>query len=169
MKANKPITVEDQIALMRKGNDQDLKLKQGELEIPCRLMSANEEGQAIANAKTRVKVPIESQRAYAEGTEIQKCVLEAACTVSSTPYASRKFLDSITSAELENLYDQYISLLRVVNPRFENLTSDQVGALISDVTEKKRASSELFTWQLAEIGRFFLDQVLPRAKGAGSL
>jgi hypothetical protein len=162
------LSAEQILAKMREGYKQDLKIKFGALEIPCRLMSADEESSIIANAKTRVKVINEAQRDVLESLEVMKAVLECACNVSGTPYLSRAVLDKLTSFEIEKLYDDYTMLCRTVNPTFEALTEDEIVNLVQAVKKKNRSSGDLFTWQLAEIGKYFLDKFLPAVSAAGS-
>lgn len=157
------MTVERQLELMRGGYDQDLKIKYGDLEIKCRLMNASEEAQVVANAKKNVKAPDESMRQSFEGLEIMKCIIEKGCNVNSTPYASRSFLDKLTTQELEDLYDQYVSLIRTANPKLEKLTDEQIVNFISAIKKKETTSKSLFMWQRAEIGRYFLEVLLPMA------
>ena len=168
--ASTVITIEDRIRKMREGYKQDLQLVIGGIEIPCRLMSASEEITIIAKAKTNIKLPPKytgSTDSFT-GIEIQKAILEAACTVDLVPYAPREFLDKLLLVEIESLYDQYVSTIRQVNPRFESMSVAEVTEMIVEVKKKEKVPSDFFTWQLAEIGKFFLDNVLQKDSEAGS-
>ena len=164
----KIITVEEQLTKLRAGKDQDLKLKYGELEIPCRVMNATEESQVVVNAKRNLKVPNEHDRKSFEGIEVMKCLLEAGCKVQGTPYASRVFLDQLSTVELESLYDQYISTIRTANVQYEKLSQDKIVDMITAVKKKEILTSDLFTWQLVEIGRYFLEVILLMGSEHGS-
>jgi hypothetical protein len=168
MGAPKIVTAEDQLKLMRQGYKQTLEIKLGGLVVPCRIMPALDEATVIANAKTGLKVPNEEQRALFESLAVMKAVLSNGCTVDSTPYLSDGFLSKLSNDELSELYNQYQTVVRTVNPTFEQLTPDQLGEIIETVKKKERSSRDFFTWQLAEIGRYFLDEILPRVKEAGS-
>jgi hypothetical protein len=162
------ITAEDQLRLMRSGYKAELELKYGQLKVPCRLMSALEESATITNAKKKLKVPNESDRKLLESIAVMKAVLVAACTVDDVPHLSLSFLDKLTDTELDALYDQFMTIKETADPEFEKLSPDQVRELVSAVKKKEKATRDLFTWQLAAIGKFFLDEILPAASEAGS-
>lgn len=163
------VTVEEQLRRMREGYQaRDLKLQYGGLEIPCRLITHLEEANAISNAKAQLKVPDHADRRLFESVAVMKAILNLACTVDATPYASMGFLDKLTSNELEALYDQYMTIKNTMDPKFETLSPEQVGELVAAVKKNQKTSSDFFTWQLAAIGRFFLDHLLPKDSVAGS-
>lgn len=164
----KIVTVADQLKMMRKGYKQDLELVYNDLKVPVRLMSASEQGAAIANAKTKVKVVHESQRDLLESLEVMKSVLEKAALVEGTPRLSREFLDHLTDFEIEQLFEQYQTICRTVNPGFEQLSETEIVAMIRDVKKKAKSSKDFYTWQLAAIGKYFLDTILPMVNELGS-
>jgi hypothetical protein len=161
-------TVEERLKKMRSGYDQHPELIYGLLHIPCRIMNASEEARVIAAAKNNFKAPTENDRKYSEGPEIMKAVLETGCTVDGVQHADREFLKELSSAELEELHDQYIGVLRTSNPTLQALSQDQIVEIITEVKKKEKASSDFYTYQLAAIGRYFLDRILPMASDAGS-
>mgnify|MGYP001021195841 CR=1 FL=1 len=171
MKSGQPeiITIEDRLRKMREGYKLELKIVAGGLDIPCRLLTATEEVQTIARARASINLPANysgSVEAFT-GVEIQKAVLETACTVDNVPYAPRAFLDKCTLSEIQEIYDQYVSVLRQVNPRFEKIAPEEVAEMILAVKKNQKEPSDYFTWQLAEIGKFFLEKILPKANEAG--
>lgn len=165
----KIISNEERLKLMRAGKDQNLCLKYNDLEIPCRLLNAGESAKIIFKAKQKVKLPgNESDKVFSESHEVMVHLLVEACTVDNVPYANEEFIRQLTEPELIYLFDQYETMLNTINPTFERLTDEQKVEIINSVKKKKASSSEYFTWQLAEIGRYFLDQLLPMVKEPGS-
>lgn len=164
-----PQTPDQQLAAMRRGQNKDLTLKCGGLDIPCRILSNSEESIATANARAVAR------RANADGThdpaaeaaEIMKAVLLKATNVHSIQYVATIFLNALSSAELGAFYDQYVTLMNTVNPEFENVSVDRIGAMIAAVKKKEKVPKDFFTWELAAIGRFFLDEVLQQGNAPG--
>lgn len=155
-----PQTADDQLALMRKGYNADLKLKVGGLEVPVRLMPVDEEATVIENAKASVKLPNDKVNPKLfVSSAIMKGVLQAAATVDGTPHLSKKFLDKCSHRELNELFDQYNSVCDSANPEFETLSDDKIAEMILAVKKKERIASDFFTSDLAAIGRFFLEQL----------
>ena len=94
--------------------------------------------------------------------------MEAACNVDGVPHLPRPFLDKLTLTELEGFYDQYVTVIRQANPKFESLTSDEIVQMIVAVKKNEKTSTDFFTWQLAAIGKFYLENILPKDNEAGS-
>lgn len=162
------ISVDDIIRKMRAGYSADLKIKYGEYEIPCRLMSATEERRVIGQARANLVVIHEGSKELDESLAVMKAVLLAGCTVDNTPRLPQGALDKLTNAEVESLFDQYTTICKTVNPGFESLTEAQIVELIQLIKKKGQKANDLFTWQRAEIGRYFLDVFLPAANAPGS-
>lgn len=163
------ITTEDRLKKMRAGRDENLCLKYNDLEIPCRLLNAGEKAKLIYKAKQKVKLPgSEGDKVFSESYEVMVAILVEACTIGGIPYANEDFTRSLTEPELVYLFDQYETILNTINPQFERLTDAQKIEIIENVKKKNATSSDYYTWQLAEIGRYFLDRVLPMVKEPGS-
>lgn len=165
---NVPKTAEEQLNLMRQGYKAELRIKLGGLEIPVRLMSAIEEADTIANAKTGLKIPDQADPKLHVSIAVMKAVLEKAANVDGVPYLSRKCLDGMTHQELNALYDQYLTVCDSVNPEFEDLEAKQISDMIVAVKKNEKAPTDFFTSDLAAIGRFFLVQIQAEANAAGS-
>lgn len=163
----KIVSVEDQLALMRQGLKAKMELKLGGLVVSCRLLSMTEEATVISNAKKNLKVPEGHAADLFEGCAVQKAILNAASTVDGVPQLSLGLLDKMTDIELGGLYDQYLSVKASVDPEFETMPADRIVALIQDVKKKEIALKDLYTWQLAAIGKFFLDQLPLAGSAAG--
>lgn len=161
-------TADDILKKIRLGYKQDLKVKLGDYEIPCRLMSATEERRVIASAKAGLKVLLESARDLEESLAVMKAVILRGCTVDNTPRMPQAVLDELTNSEIESLYDQYLTVCTTVNPEFESLSEAQIVDLIKEVKKKNQPARDLFTWQLVAIGKYFLDVFLPAANAPGS-
>ncbi len=155
---------------MRRGQKQDLKLKCGGLDIPCRILSYSEEAAAIANGKTTAKhaKPDGAHDPVFESSEIMKAVLLKATNVKDVQYVATIFLNALSSTELDALYDQYVTLAKTVNPEIESMSVDKIGEMIKAVKKKEKAPKDFFTWELAAIGRYFLEEIQLQASAPGS-
>lgn len=165
--AEGPRTVEEQLAAMRSGYKVDLRIKIGGLEIPVRLMPADEEASVIANAKLQVKVPEKVDSRLQTASAIMKAILVAAANVDGTPYLSQKFLKELSHQELNSFYDQYVTLCDSVNPEFEALSNEKIAEMIVAVKKKEKAANDFFTSDLAAIGRYFLAQIQAQDNAPG--
>jgi hypothetical protein len=159
---------EQQLAAMRRGKDQDLTIKAGDLEIPCRILNAQEEAATIATAKLRARksLPEGVDPAVHESAEVMRSVLLKATNLKNVQYLGTKFLNALSSGELDALYDQYITLQRTVV--FEQMTTEKIAELILAVKKKEKAPSDCFTWELAAIGRSFWRKSYSRATYLGA-
>ena len=127
-----------------------------------RLLSAHEEAIiAVKAAAAATKAnPSGHKREMFEAQATMKAILFAACTIDGTPTIALHFFDALTAAELGNLFDQYTTLNNSINPNFEDMKPVEIEAIIDDIKKKKRAAKDFYTYQLAGIGKWFL-QALP--------
>jgi hypothetical protein len=170
MKAATPPSTEDLLKAMRQGNDQELWLKIGDIEVPCKILSQAEEMAAILNGKRRAieKAPDGKISPVDESAAVMKAVLLAASNVKSVQYLATEFLNKLSAAALDSLYDQYVSIMRGVSPQFEQLSEARLAEMIQAVKKKEKGPRDFFTWELAAIGRSFLEEILQRDSAAGS-
>lgn len=164
-----PKTLEEQLAAARKGPKQDLFLTLGDLEIPCRILGHREEAATIANAKmaARKSKPETGQAQLFESMEVMRAILMKVTNVKSVQHLTPLFLNELSSAELDSLYDQYLTLMNTANPEFEKMSSAKIGEMIAAVKKKEMAPRDFFTWQLAAIGRCYLEEILLEANAPG--
>ena len=165
-------SAEDLLAAMRKGNTQKLEIGFGERMLPVRLISAKEElNLMITAASSSVKMnPSGLKQNIAEAHELMKLTLIAATTLNSVPGAAPRFFELLTPEELSDLYDQYKTLNHTINPNIELMKTEQIAEMIANVKKKQRAAKDYYTWQLAAIGKYFLDVIIPNLptdNGAG--
>lgn len=162
-----PKTVEDQLSLARKGRKAELSLKFGDLEIPCRILGHEEEADTIASAKLKAKAakPEPAQAPLFESMEVMKAILMKATNLKNVQFLTPRFLKEFSSSELDSLYDQYLTLMNEVNPEFENISPEKIGEMIAAVKKKEKGPKDFFTWQLAAIGRLFLQETEKQAAG----
>ena len=160
---NKITTSEDLLKKLRAGNNQKLEIGLGQLKVPVRLLNAVEEAtlQAQAEQKTKRENPQELEYKVFKAQNVMKGILQAATTINGAPGLPIGFLDALTHVELSELFDQYNTLNHTINPSIESMKQEDIVALVEAVKKKQRTSSDLYTWQLAATGRFFLDSVLP--------
>lgn len=159
---NKIVTAEDLLSKLRNGNSQKLEIGLGGLKFPVRLLDATEEATLQAQGATEavLKTPNGAKVEIFEAQITMKKILIAASTINGQGLPPR-FFELIGTKELVALYDQYISLNHTINPSIQSLTQEQLLALVESVKKKEKAPSDLYTWEQAEIGRFFLEKVLP--------
>jgi hypothetical protein len=158
-------TAQELLAALRSGNNQKLELTVGLAVIPCRLVNAIEEAGIIVRAKPKAdKInPDGIKRELIESVCIQKDILAAATTINGMPGLPLGFLDLLTNPELEAIYDQYISLCHTINPNIQSLSQDEILQVVDGIKKKSLSTKNLFSYQLAEVGKFFLDVVLPNS------
>ncbi|MGZ3686702.1 MAG: hypothetical protein ACXWPM_00045 [Bdellovibrionota bacterium] len=169
MKVTAPLSTDELLAAMRLGKDQELWLKIGDKEIPCRILSHSDESSAMARGKKRAleKEPSGKVDLGEQSAEVMKAVLFAATNVKSVQYLATEFLNRLSGAALDSLYDQYVSLMREVNPQFEKLSVERLGEIITSVKKKEKAPRDFFTWELAAIGRSYLEEIQLQASAPG--
>lgn len=160
---NKITTTEDLLAKLRAGNNQKLEIGLGELKVPCRLLSAAEEATLIVKSAQAAAAqnPTGIQKEVFEAQITMKQMLLAATTVQGVPGLTKDLLDMISHTELNDLFNQYNTLNHTINPNLQTLTQAEILAIVEDVKKKTKTSRDFYTYQLAEIGRFFLDMVIP--------
>ena len=162
---NKVLTAEGLLASLRKGNAQNLALGLGEIKVPCRLINASEEAKIYVLAKQRSlkENPTGLKQEVFDSQAVMKAILIAATTMNGAPNLPMGFVDQLTSTELIELYDQYITLNKTVNPNIQTMSPEEIISVIQEVKKKgsKEVVSGLFTHHLAAIGRYFLVTIIP--------
>ena len=169
--SNKPVSAKDQLEKLRAGQNQKLEIEYGELVVPCKIMSAVQLANSMENGRSSVKLPkgtSDEHQLQIRSAAVLKAVLRDGTNVNGTPYLNDEFLNDLSSAELEILYDQYLLLLNQVNAEYDKLTEEEILVLIAQVKKKTTQSSSLTSYQHAEIGRYFLEIMLPLVKEHGS-
>lgn len=166
MSENKVVTTEDLLKKFRAGY-KDLRLVYGDFSVPIKCLNAKEENLAIIEAKNNFKCPDPKNKDLLEPMEVMKTVLFKAAFINGSPGLPMMFLDELSSAEIQVLYDEYLNLAHQVNPEFEDLTSDEIARIILDVKKKVVNPKDLSTKQAKAIGLYFLDQILPMANELG--
>jgi hypothetical protein len=165
---------EDLLQALRKGNSQKLEIGIADCKFPVRLINAKEKALIILQAKQAAgkQNPTGLEQRYFDAIETQKRVLTAATTINGAPALPLGFLDMLTERELEELYDQYETISRMVNPNLQELSAEQILQIVDGIKKKSLNTKGLYTWQLAEVGRYFLDVIipsLPTDKDSGSV
>jgi hypothetical protein len=169
---NKILTTEGLLASLRKGNAQNLALGLGEIKVPCRLINANEEAKiyVLAKQKSLKDNPTGLKQEVFDSHAVMKAILIAATTINGAPTLPMGFVDALTSQELVELYDQYITINKTINPNIQSMTPEEIIEVIQEV--KKKGSSDvvngLFTHHLAAIGRYFLVTIIPSLQTASA-
>ena len=159
-------TASELLAAMRQGKDLKYYLKFGKIKIPCRVLSAFEEVEALRKAKLRAKEkagenPDHTTLKTYESVFIMQSTLFRATSINGDVGFSESELAEMASEELQFLYDQYCSLGHLVNPEFEQIAAGEIKNMIMNVKKKSAKPSDFFTWQLAAVGKFFLEEIIP--------
>ncbi len=152
---------------MRAGYKLPLVLKYNGLEVQARLLPGEELANAISNAKSQLKIPDGHTGDLLESQAVMKAVLKAATHVDNTPQLGDKFLNMLTNEELVNLHDQYESLVKTVNPSINELGDAEIAEIIGEIKKKDAKANDYYMWQLAAIGRYFLDRLQATGNGLG--
>lgn len=156
-------TVEDLLAAMRRGNSQALEIMAGDTPLPVRLLSAHEEATiAVKSYLAALKAnPSSHKQELFEAQSTMKQILFAALTIDDVPMVAFHIIDKMPSPVLGNLYNQYVTLNNSLNPSFEDMKPEEIAAIIDNVKKKKAVASDFYTYQLAGIGKYFLQAVIP--------
>lgn len=168
MKEKDDNSPESLLERLRSGYKTELEIKMGGLRVPCRIMPSEESVKTISNAKFELKIPEGHDRELLESIAVQKAILKNGCTVDGITYLHERLLDKLSSDELGQLYDVYMSEIKFVNPDFKALTETEVAQMIEDVKKKKTQAKDYYTWQLAEIGRYCLINLFQMVKERGT-
>jgi hypothetical protein len=156
-------TAGELLSYLRKGNSQKFEIGFADWKAPCRLLSASEmltltiRAQAIAKGKNPTGVRQESFNAI----EAMILILDKATTISGAPFFAMGFLESLPETLLSDLYDQFLTINNTINPNINSLKPHEIQAIVETVKKKNATTKDYFTWQLAEVGRFFLEEIVP--------
>lgn len=155
-------TVDQLLEALRKGSNQKLEIGLGELKVNCRLISAKEEVNIMVKAKQKAlkENPTGLKQEVFEAQQVMRSMISAATTISGAPQLPDAFLDALSSEELSELYDQYISINHTVNPNLQGMSHEEIMGVVQDVKKKSRTSKDLYSYQLQAIGKYFLDVIL---------
>jgi hypothetical protein len=166
-RAQSIITAEDQIKLMRQGRDQELQLVCNGLEVPVRIIPAQEKAAAIANALVKLSVPANHDRELFESIATMKAVLRSAATISNVCSFAGNFLEMIGDKELLFLFNQYRELEKVIELQFESLSKEELFEFVSALKKKATTTRGLSTSRLEEIIGYFLEKESQQDSAAG--
>jgi hypothetical protein len=156
-------SAEKLLAYLRRGQNQKLEIGFEDWKIPCRIISAGEmlKLQVRGEMRARELNPTgEKMEAYI-AFETMKLVLDSATTIDKKSFFSRSFLDGLPNNIIESLYDQYITIINVINPNIQSMSNGDIMKIVDDIKKNKTVTKNYFTYQLAEVGKFFLEEILP--------
>lgn len=166
-------TAEGLLERLRKGNAQSLELAIGDFKVPCRLISASEEATLAVKAsiEARKKNPTGEKQDIFESYETMKAILVAATNINGSPTVPPRFFELLSNVELVAIFDNYQTLNHTINPSLADMTDEQITQIVDDIKKKKAVAKDFYTWQLAAVGKFFLERVIPSLQmdsGVGS-
>lgn len=154
------------LAAMRRGTEQSLFIKFNKIRIPVRLLTALEEAEVINKSRIRA---IEKLAGNGDSNSINRMkstftmmsILIRATSIKGDVGFTESELTEMTSDELTFLYDQYVSVCKVVDKEFESMSHDEIKDLIMSVKKKTTLASDYYSWQHAAVGKFFLTEIVP--------
>lgn len=162
--ANTKMDASELLAAMRLGNEAKLILKFKNVTIPVRILPVNDEMECILRAKKNAKAKSDGDMETYEmfkSSFIMKAVLKRASFIDGLVGFTDPDLDAMNGDELTYLYDQYVTICKVVDVDFDALTRDEIQNILVNIKKKTSSTNDLFTWQLAAIGKFFLNEIVP--------
>lgn len=156
-------SAEDLLRAMRKGNSQRLEIGMGEFKFPVRLLSAHEEATiAVKAAQSSQRAnPTGLKREIFEAQATMIALLVAATLIDNAPSVPPRFFELLTSEELGTLYDEYTTLNKTVNPNVQDMKAEEIAVIVDDIKKKKRVAKDFYTYQLAAVGKYFLQVIIP--------
>lgn len=158
------VTAEDLLKQLREGNTQKLEIGLGALKLPVRLINAKEEATIMAQAQIKAQkdTPLGVKKEIFEAQQTMKDILYQATRTETSPGIPLSFLEQLSNEELSNLFDQYVSINHTINPNIQSMTEDQMMEIVDGIKKKSLDVKSLYIWQLAEIGRLFLEKIVPK-------
>lgn len=169
-----PKVVESQMALIRKGHAAELEIEFGGFKVPCRILPLETEIQLMATARLNAKKApahvLDDPEIYEmkKAELLQKEILFSALTIGSTHHISRKTLDKLSGDELAKMYDAYRSVVKMSDPKFEELDYNRIDDMIQQVKKKNASPSAFYISDLVAMGRYFLEQIQRQGNAHGS-
>lgn len=164
MAAEKIISIEDRLQMLRARYKNPLELRMGDLIVPVRFVTVKENLAIMNQAKIDViKVPGLANPELEISTRVMKAMLATAAGVILPP----QLLDSLLPEELSNLYGQYMELARQGSPEFETWSETEVIQMVEAVKKKEADSTTFSIKLLAAIGAYYLETIPPTANEPG--
>jgi len=156
-------SAEELLSYLRKGNSQKIEIGIDGWKVPCRLLSAKEmiNISIIASESAKRNNPTGKKAEQFEAIEAMIKVIDRATTIEGAPYFAAGFLESLPEPVLSNLYDQYMTINNAINPDIQVMSVEIIQKIIEEVKKKQKTPKDYFTWELAEIGKFFLAEIVP--------
>lgn len=156
-------TAEELLSFLRKGNSQKFEIGYDGWKVPCRLLSATEmlNISIRAGQSAKSKNPTGVKQENFNAIESMILVLDKATTINGAPSFAMGFLESLPEVILLDLYDQYLLINNTINPSINHMKPDEIQKIVEDVKKKMSKASDYYSYQLAQIGRFFLDEIVP--------
>ena len=158
---------------IRTGYSQKLKIRVGELEMSCRVISAKEQYNIAGKVAQDIALNMgatqdRKSQEMRESIEYQKNVLKSATQFGQKSEQIDRFWDLLPASALSSAFDRYDVLLKEIDPEFEDLDLEKIGDMMSRVKKKSATWRDFYTTDLAAMGRYFLETISAVAKEPGS-
>jgi hypothetical protein len=156
-------TAEELLSFLRKGNAQKFEIGYEGWMVPCRLLSAGEmlKISIRSSQAAKLKTPNGANAEQFIAIETMVLVLDKATTIEGAPNFAMGFLEGLPETILSDLYDQFLTINNAINPSIQHMKPEDIKKLVEDVKKNKTTTKNYYTYQLAEVGKFFLTEILP--------
>jgi hypothetical protein len=151
-------SAEDILAKMRDGVKSTSEIRLRKMSFPVRILSIDETNairrEAIREAKLGNGDEVDRNLAIEKST-----LMLASTPPGGGPGLPDKVLGLLTVDELHHLYNEYVKIMDDVNPAVEDITQEQVKALVEAIKKNSVSARDLSLWQLRVIFSLFQDAV----------
>ena len=169
------ISAEDLLAKMRAGVKEVYEIRIGQLIIPVRLLSIDEE--------IEIRNKMIAQNTRAGGDEVSLAALIQKETLRTATFIAKnqssmpdRFFAEMRRDELTYIFNEYFRLLEEANPSLETMPPEQFMVLVDALKKNHVSVKELSIQQLYKVGSAFQEliqrpdfQVSPEANSSGTL
>lgn len=148
--AGEIVSIEEQLARFREGYAVQLRLKARGLDIPVRLLTAEEQAKSESNARKEFFSRPEEDRGDSLFLALTRkhLLFEAAKDASGIPGLPMRMLEGLAWDEQAFLFDELMSQYDKVNPRLDSITDEQLEGWIADAKKNPSSLNELSFMQL---------------------
>lgn len=147
--------IDPQIEQMRQGVEYRGVIAIRGFKVFVRPLSISETSQVAGEVISEMEeLPAQFRTSLTENLLLAKKYLVLATTSEvgkSDPKLSTLVLDRCTPDEIQCLYDQYLEVVERVNPKLEELGSEEIDALVTEVKKNPSVRTDLSRSQLASL------------------
>lgn len=154
-----PISPEEMLVQLRMGKKMAYEVCMGNLKIPMRVLSLDEEA---AVRREALKVAMQNGGDETDkNIAIEKMTIKLATTMQpgGIPYITDPILNRMTADEHTSLYNEYINIRERVNPNLEQIDQTQFTAMVECLKKNIVSKNDLSILQLRAICGAYQDLI----------